>query len=223
MQYHQWHCQQRQNPQRQQRQLLLLLLLAVMPSLIDLCTGLRHAVPHQLIKNQPTVLPQQQINNFRSLQQVVPAAQAAPTANSTTAQTAQNTPAAVYPSLQVALNAAVEAGSSGGGNATASSNGPRVANITTFAAAVKAADLITGTTNVAWTLLAPTNKALEKKLPALGGTVDSLLANRTLLMQILSYHLIPSGAYNSSSLREGLLLTTGELHSTRAVGSLVEA
>eukprot|EP00775_Hariotina_reticulata_P003070 gene3068-biopygen4721 len=191
------HCLQQ--PQQQQVLLLLLLLLAaIVPSLIVPCTGLRFLGYHST-ENKLARVPQQH-KHHRSLQQV-PAAQAT-TLNSTTPQ-----PAAVYPSLQEALNAAVEAGNSSS-NTTTGSNGAQVANITTFAAAVKAADLVNGTNNVAWTLLAPTNKAFEKKLPALGGTIDNLLANRTLLMQLLSYHLIPSGAYNSSSMHEGLTLNT---------------
>uniref|UniRef100_A0A383VMY1 FAS1 domain-containing protein n=1 Tax=Tetradesmus obliquus TaxID=3088 RepID=A0A383VMY1_TETOB len=85
-----------------------------------------------------------------------------------------------YPTLEAALTAA---------------------NVTTLAAAVQAAGLPANATgNV--TILAPTNKAFTQRLQKdLQMTPQQLLQNKTLLVEVLSYHIIP-GVVRSSQLTD---------------------
>ncbi|MBZ8181197.1 fasciclin domain-containing protein [Oscillatoria salina] len=81
-------------------------------------------------------------------------------------------------------------------------------NLSTFAAAVEAADLdttLSGSQN--YTVFAPTNDAFEA-LPS--GTVDALLKpeNKPLLRQVLTYHVV-QGKQTASDLRSGGLNTVG--------------
>lgn len=68
----------------------------------------------------------------------------------------------------------------------------------------------------AWTILAPTNKAFESRLREdLNITPAALLqpAYNATLLKVLSYHVIPAAAVNSSS------LTNGENFTTALVGA----
>lgn len=70
--------------------------------------------------------------------------------------------------------------------------------------------------DTAWTILAPTNKAFETRLAKLNVTADALLKNKDLLVKVLSYHVIPSGAVYSSQLKDkqtvATALKSAELH-----------
>jgi uncharacterized surface protein with fasciclin (FAS1) repeats len=60
--------------------------------------------------------------------------------------------------------------------------------------------------NTNWTILAPTNQAFTTRLnESLGITPQQLLqpANKQTLVEVLSYHVIPSGAVYSSNLTDG--------------------
>jgi uncharacterized surface protein with fasciclin (FAS1) repeats len=97
-----------------------------------------------------------------------------------------------YPSLSSAVTAAAAA-----------------PQLTTLIAAVKAAGVAGAlTSNTTWTILAPTNKAFEKRLAKLNVTADALLKNKELLIKILSYHVIPSGAVYSSQLQDNQAVAT---------------
>lgn len=66
-----------------------------------------------------------------------------------------------------------------------------------------------------WTILAPTNDAFAKRLAKLNLTADAVLKNKDLLVKILSYHVIPSGAVYSKALKDNATVATalkGELH-----------
>jgi len=62
----------------------------------------------------------------------------------------------------------------------------------------------------AWTILAPTNEAFDTRLASLNLTAQQLLdpTNRPLLIQVLSYHVIPAGAIMSSDLTNGMNVST---------------
>ncbi len=78
---------------------------------------------------------------------------------------------------------------------------------TTLVAAVKAGGLVETLKGAGpFTVFAPTNEAFNT-LPA--GTVDNLLKpeNKSKLVDILTYHVVP-GAYKSSDLKDGQELTT---------------
>lgn len=82
-------------------------------------------------------------------------------------------------------------------------------NVTTVVAAVKAAGLVDTLKSAGpFTVFAPTNDAFAK-LPA--GTVENLVKpeNKATLVDILTYHVV-SGAYKTSDLKNGLMLTTVE-------------
>lgn len=64
---------------------------------------------------------------------------------------------------------------------------------------------------LAWTILAPTDKAFKDRLSEdLNITVDQLLlpANNQTLLKVLSYHVIPAGTITSAQLTNGQNLTT---------------
>ena len=64
---------------------------------------------------------------------------------------------------------------------------------TTLVAAVKAAGLVdTLQSKGPFTVFAPTNAAFAALLTELGVTKDALLANKTLLTQVLTYHVVPA-------------------------------
>lgn len=102
-------------------------------------------------------------------------------------------------------------------------NAVRAKNVTTVVAAVKAAGLVDTLKSAGpFTVFAPDNMAFAK-LPA--GTVETLLMpeNKAKLVDILTYHVV-SGKYTSSSLTDGLVLTTVEgktLTFTRVGGKLM--
>nr|QYF06643.1 CvacAstaP1 [Scenedesmus vacuolatus] len=103
----------------------------------------------------------------------------------------QAAPAASYNTLAQAVAAA---------NASAP-------NLSILLAAVKAAN-VSGALgpNTTWTILAPTNQAFTSRLnESLGITPQQLLqpANKKTLVEVLSYHVIPSGAVYSSNLTNG--------------------
>jgi transforming growth factor-beta-induced protein len=86
-------------------------------------------------------------------------------------------------------------------------NVSRASNLTTLVTAVKAADLVTTLQGPGpFTVFGPTNDAF-KKLPA--GTLDTLLKpeNKSMLQDILKYHVV-SGNYKVSDLKDGQVLTT---------------
>jgi uncharacterized surface protein with fasciclin (FAS1) repeats len=88
-------------------------------------------------------------------------------------------------------------------------NAMRANNVTTVVAAVKAAGLVeTLKSEGPFTVFAPNNAAFEK-LPE--GTVATLLKseNKSTLVNILTYHVVP-GRYKTSDLTDGLQLTTVE-------------
>ena len=88
-------------------------------------------------------------------------------------------------------------------------NAVRAKNVTTVVAAVKAAGLVDTLKSAGpFTVFAPDNDAFEK-LPA--GTVTTLLLpeNKAKLTDILTYHVV-SGAYRSTDITDGLVLTTVE-------------
>jgi uncharacterized surface protein with fasciclin (FAS1) repeats len=108
------------------------------------------------------------------------------------ADPAKTKPAPSYPSLSSALTAAATA-----------------PQLTTLLAAIKAAGVASALTpNTTWTILAPTNKAFQTRLAKLNVTADALLKNKDLLVKILSYHVIPSGAVYSSQLKNNQTVAT---------------
>lgn len=62
--------------------------------------------------------------------------------------------------------------------------------------------------STAWTILAPTNDGIAAALAALNLTREALLADNALLLRILSFHVIPSGAVPSSGLSSGQTFAT---------------
>lgn len=64
------------------------------------------------------------------------------------------------------------------------------------------------TADTKWTILAPNNAAFEKTLGKLNLTADALLKNKALLVKVLSYHVIPSGAVLSSQLKNNTEVAT---------------
>ncbi|KAF6253735.1 copper amine oxidase [Scenedesmus sp. NREL 46B-D3] len=105
-----------------------------------------------------------------------------------------NNATAVFPSLMDAVEAA---------NTTAAGN------MSILMSALEASGVGSAIPNdTAWTILAPNNAAFEKTLAALNLTAQELLANQSLLTTILSYHVIPAGALNSSSLTTGASVAT---------------
>lgn len=60
----------------------------------------------------------------------------------------------------------------------------------------------------AWTILAPTSDGIAAALTALNLTREVLLADNALLLRILSFHVIPSGAVPSSGLTSGQTFPT---------------
>jgi uncharacterized surface protein with fasciclin (FAS1) repeats len=62
----------------------------------------------------------------------------------------------------------------------------------------------------AWTILAPTNEAINKTLTTLNLTAATLLGpeNKPLLTSILSYHVIPAGALTAANLTDGMSYAT---------------
>ncbi len=84
------------------------------------------------------------------------------------------------------------------------------ARFTTLLAALKAAnmqDLLAAGNPFTITVLAPTNDAFTATLTELGMTQDQLLANTSLLKEILSYHLLP-GKYFFRDLTSGPTIAT---------------
>uniref|UniRef100_A0A383WMA0 FAS1 domain-containing protein n=1 Tax=Tetradesmus obliquus TaxID=3088 RepID=A0A383WMA0_TETOB len=85
-------------------------------------------------------------------------------------------------------------------------------NLSILLAAVQAAGVGSALTpNTTWTILAPDNAAFTSRLnESLGITPQQLLLpeNRETLVQVLSYHVIPSAAVLSSQLTDGQNLTT---------------
>nr|8C18_A Chain A, Astaxanthin binding fasciclin family protein [Coelastrella astaxanthina] len=117
---------------------------------------------------------------------------ATPKANATTAKPASTTSTPVYATLSNAVTA-----------------GAAAPQLTTLFAAVRAAN-VTGalTANTTWTILAPTNDAFAKRLAKLNLTADAVLKNKDLLVKILSYHVIPSGAVYSKALKDNATVAT---------------
>eukprot|EP00878_Enallax_costatus_P003801 GHUV01004017.1.p1 GENE.GHUV01004017.1~~GHUV01004017.1.p1 ORF type:complete len:225 (+),score=69.47 GHUV01004017.1:224-898(+) len=116
------------------------------------------------------------------------AAAAPPQANTTT--TKASTP--VYATLSNAV--------------TAASSAPQ---LTTLLAAVRAAGVASAlAADTTWTILAPNNAAFEKRLAKLNVTADALLKNKELLVKVLSYHVIPSGAVLSTQLKDNETVAT---------------
>ncbi len=88
-------------------------------------------------------------------------------------------------------------------------NAVLASNVTTVAAAVKAAGLVDTLKSAGpFTVFAP-NDAAFAKLPA--GTVETLVKpeNKSTLVGILTYHVV-SGRYTTSELKSGMTLTTVE-------------
>ncbi len=86
-------------------------------------------------------------------------------------------------------------------------NAVNASNVTTLVAAVKAAGLVETLKGPGpFTVFAPTNQAFAK-LPA--GTVDTLLKpeNKSMLTNILTYHVV-AGRYQAKDLRDGMTLTS---------------
>lgn len=86
-------------------------------------------------------------------------------------------------------------------------NAMDASNVTTLVAAVKAAGLVeTLQGSGPFTVFAPTNAAFDN-LPA--GTVETLLKpeNKSMLANILTYHVVP-GRYTAADLKDGQMLTT---------------
>ena len=65
-------------------------------------------------------------------------------------------------------------------------------------------------TDTQWTILAPTNKAFDTTLTSMGLNTSTLLnpSNRALTTAILSYHIIPSGAYTTANFTDGMAVST---------------
>jgi hypothetical protein len=64
--------------------------------------------------------------------------------------------------------------------------------------------------NTTWTILAPTNKAFNSTLTSMGLTTSALLSpsKRAFTTAILSYHIIPSGAYTTANLTDCIAVST---------------
>nr|QYF06645.1 ScosAstaP [Enallax costatus]BCN28337.1 astaxanthin binding fasciclin family protein [Enallax costatus] len=116
----------------------------------------------------------------------VPEAKTTPTKTTTTAST---------PSYATLANAV-----------TAGSQAPQ---LTSLFAAIKAAGVASALkADTKWTILAPNNAAFEKTLSKLNLTADALLKNKELVVKVLSYHVIPSGAVLSSQLKNNTEVAT---------------
>lgn len=88
-------------------------------------------------------------------------------------------------------------------------NAVRAKNVTTVVAAVQAAGLVeTLKSEGPFTVFAPTNDAFAK-LPA--GTVETLVKpeNKSMLVDILTYHVV-GGKYTTADITDGMVLTTVE-------------
>lgn len=87
---------------------------------------------------------------------------------------------------------------------------PANTTLSTLRAALNASGLLPalGNSSLAWTVFAPTNDAFTAAIVALNTNASALLANRALLTQILSYHVIPSAAVTSDQLEDGQMLPT---------------
>lgn len=84
------------------------------------------------------------------------------------------------------------------------------AKLSTLVAAIKAAGLVDPVSNAdtTWTVFAPTDEAFAAALTKLGLTAEKLLADKDTLTKVLQYHVVPSSAALSSSLKDGLEVST---------------
>lgn len=82
-------------------------------------------------------------------------------------------------------------------------------DLSTLVAAVQAAGLVEALSNptTPLTVFAPTNAAFAELIAALGTTAEDLLANKDLLTDVLTYHVVPAAA-TAASLTDGQILPT---------------
>lgn len=82
--------------------------------------------------------------------------------------------------------------------------------LSTLKAALDAAGLTQALRNesLVATIFAPTNDAFAEAIAALNTTATALLANKALLTDILSYHVVPGVAATSDMLKDGQVLPT---------------
>lgn len=86
----------------------------------------------------------------------------------------------------------------------------QAAKLDTLVAAIKAANLVepVSSANTTWTVFAPTNEAFTAALTKLGLTADKLLADKDTLTKVLQFHVVPGSAALSSTLKDGLIVST---------------